>query len=101
MRRFFSLALFLILSFTGLLYSHSSFTHAQKMSEIKLEKSSESIAIVNMIISLAAALNMSVLAEGVETQEELNCLKMLGCYSYQGFYFSKPIPFKQLVKLLT
>ncbi len=66
-----------------------------------IEKSSESIAIVNMIISLAAALNMSVLAEGVETQEELNCLKMLGCYSYQGFYFSKPIPFKQLVKLLT
>ncbi len=63
-----------------------------------IEKSSESIAIASMIISLAKTLNMQVLAEGVETQKELDCLKMLGCYNYQGFYFSKPVPFEQFVE---
>ncbi len=66
-----------------------------------IEKNSESIAIANMIISLAKTLNMTVLAEGVETQKELDCLKMLGCTNFQGFYFSKPVPFEQFVNLIT
>lgn len=63
-------------------------------------KSEESIAIANMIISLGKTLNMDILAEGVETLEELNCLKSLGCYQYQGYYFSKPVPFEELVQLI-
>ncbi|MEI6894478.1 MAG: bifunctional diguanylate cyclase/phosphodiesterase [Colwellia sp.] len=65
----------------------------------KIEKSDESSAIARMIISLGKALNMDILAEGVETIEELNCLKKLGCYQYQGYYFSKPLPFNEFVKL--
>jgi len=65
-----------------------------------IDKSKDSAAIARMIISLAETLNMKVLAEGVETKAELQCLKALGCYNYQGFYFSKPIPFDDFVALL-
>jgi|GEM_PF-963178 len=65
-----------------------------------IDKSSASAAIASMIISLAKTLNMQVLAEGVETKAELHCLKTLGCYNYQGFYFSKPMPFNEFTKLL-
>jgi EAL domain-containing protein (putative c-di-GMP-specific phosphodiesterase class I) len=64
-----------------------------------IEESDESLAIVNMIISLGKALNMAVLAEGVETQEELNCLKKLGCYQYQGYFFNKALPFEEFCQL--
>jgi len=66
-----------------------------------IAQSSESSAIASMIISLGKALNMDILAEGVETLEELNCLKDLGCYHYQGYYFSKPLPFDDFVQLLS
>ncbi len=65
-----------------------------------IDKSKGSIAIASTIISLAKALNMKVLAEGVETKEELDCLKMLGCYDYQGFYLSRPMPFEDFITLL-
>ncbi len=64
-----------------------------------IAQSSESAAIASMIISLGKTLNMDILAEGVETQEELNCLKELGCFHYQGFYFSGPLPFDEFAKL--
>lgn len=66
-----------------------------------IDKSKDSAAIASMIIGLAKTLNMKVLAEGVETPEELACLKSLGCYNYQGFYFSKPMPFSDFVELLS
>ncbi|TYK64335.1 putative bifunctional diguanylate cyclase/phosphodiesterase [Colwellia echini] len=66
-----------------------------------IEQSNESAAIASMIISLGKTLHMSVLAEGVETSAEFNCLKMLGCYQYQGYYFQKPIPFDEFVQLLS
>ena len=65
-----------------------------------IDTSRSSTAIASMIISLAKTLNMKVLAEGVETKEELNCLKSLGCYDFQGFYFSKPMPFDEFAALL-
>jgi diguanylate cyclase (GGDEF)-like protein len=65
-----------------------------------IDKSTESAAIASMIISLGKTLNMKVLAEGVETSQELHCLKTLGCYHYQGFYFSKPMPMEDFLKLL-
>ena len=53
-----------------------------------------------MIISLAIMLDLEVLAEGVETKEELECLKTLGCYNYQGFYFSRSMQFDDFIALL-
>lgn len=65
-----------------------------------IHKETEGAAIAKMIIGLGNALNMDVLAEGVETQDELDCLSSLGCYQYQGYYFSKPVPFNELLALL-
>jgi diguanylate cyclase (GGDEF)-like protein/PAS domain S-box-containing protein len=60
----------------------------------------ESMTIVSTIISLAHALNLKVTAEGVETQEQLQVLRLLRCDEMQGYLFSKPLPAAQLVRLL-
>jgi EAL domain-containing protein (putative c-di-GMP-specific phosphodiesterase class I) len=52
----------------------------------------EGSALVSTIISLAHALKLKVVAEGVETQEQLRLLSSLGCDEYQGYLFGKPVP---------
>ncbi|PPD12682.1 EAL domain-containing protein [Methylophilus sp.] len=49
-------------------------------------------SIVNAIISLGQSLQLEILAEGVETEAQLNVLKDLGCEIFQGYYFTKPLP---------
>jgi len=61
----------------------------------------EDASIVRAIISLAHSLHLKVIAEGVETHEQLKLLTDLGCDQYQGFYFSPalvPARFAALVK---
>ena len=65
-----------------------------------IHKDAENRSIAKMIIALGENLDMNILAEGVECEEELQCLKDLGCYQYQGFYFSRPLAFDQFVKLV-
>jgi EAL domain-containing protein (putative c-di-GMP-specific phosphodiesterase class I) len=48
--------------------------------------------IVQTIIGMANNLNMEVIAEGVETEEQRDFLLQSGCFSYQGYLFSRPIP---------
>ena len=48
-------------------------------------------AIVNAIIAMAHSLGMDVVAEGIETEEQLNILRQQKCDYFQGYYFSKPI----------
>ncbi|MDB5762077.1 MAG: response regulator receiver protein [Herminiimonas sp.] len=57
-------------------------------------------AIVAAIVNMARALALRVVAEGVETKEQLAILKNLGCDEYQGYYFSKPLPADVLVQQL-
>ncbi len=52
----------------------------------------DSVAVTNAIIALAKSLRLSITAEGVETQEQLEYLKMQGCDEGQGYYFSCPVP---------
>jgi diguanylate cyclase (GGDEF)-like protein/PAS domain S-box-containing protein len=52
-------------------------------------------AIAQTIISLGRAMRLSVMAEGVETQEQLGFLTGLGCHSFQGYLFSRPLPLEQ------
>ncbi|HBY84865.1 MAG TPA: GGDEF domain-containing protein [Colwellia sp.] len=54
--------------------------------------------LVNTIIAMAHSLGLTVVAEGVETKEQLSLLEDLGCDLVQGYYFSKPIPAKQLLE---
>lgn len=48
--------------------------------------------IISSIISMAKALNMKVVAEGVETEEQLQLLREFGCDYIQGYLISRPIP---------
>jgi diguanylate cyclase (GGDEF)-like protein len=52
----------------------------------------DSAAVTNAIIALAKSLRLTITAEGVETQEQLDYLKMQGCDEGQGYYFSRPVP---------
>ena len=55
--------------------------------------------IVNAIVSMAQALGLDLVAEGVETAEQAAYLRERGCYSLQGYLISKPVPIQELVKL--
>jgi diguanylate cyclase (GGDEF)-like protein/PAS domain S-box-containing protein len=52
----------------------------------------EGLALVSMIIGLARSLKIKVIAEGVETEEQANLLRLLNCDEMQGFLFSTPLP---------
>jgi diguanylate cyclase (GGDEF)-like protein/PAS domain S-box-containing protein len=56
-------------------------------------------AIVNAILGLGRAMDLNVLAEGVETGGQLTALGQLGCRHYQGYLFSRPLPPEQVQQL--
>ncbi len=58
---------------------------------------SDDEAITRAIVALSAALRLKVVAEGVETQAQLDFLLREGCDEVQGFLFSKPLPYEQFV----
>lgn len=66
----------------------------------KLGTSSEGEIFFRAILSMAHALGMSVVAEGVETEEQLRVLQRLDCDEIQGFYLSKPVPAAEVVGLV-
>ena len=57
-------------------------------------------AIVQAIVTLAQQLGLRVVAEGVETDEELEVLRRLGCDFVQGYLFSRPMPVEQCDQFL-
>jgi EAL domain-containing protein (putative c-di-GMP-specific phosphodiesterase class I) len=57
-------------------------------------------SIVTAIISMARSLRLKVIAEGVETPEQLVFLRVHGCDEGQGYYFSRPVPAAQFEALL-
>lgn len=63
-----------------------------------LDKDLGDHAIVTAIVNMARALALRVVAEGVETQEQLDILQQLGCDEHQGYFYSKPLPAKMLVE---
>lgn len=89
-------------------YSSLSYLRHFPVDVLKIDKSfvewihidEESEMIVKTIIDLAHNLGMSVIAEGVESAEHLEKLRMFGCDYGQGYYFSRPIPVQKVVELL-
>jgi diguanylate cyclase (GGDEF)-like protein/PAS domain S-box-containing protein len=65
-----------------------------------LVEHSEDEAIVRTVVTLADALRLDVTAEGIETEEQLQLLREIGCGSGQGYFFAKPLPADDLLALL-
>ncbi len=60
--------------------------------------SKSSIIIMQKIIEMAKGLNIKVICEGVETKEQIDTLRDLGCTMVQGYYYSKPIPMDEFLE---
>jgi diguanylate cyclase (GGDEF)-like protein len=65
-----------------------------------LPANEEDRGIVNAVLAMAKALHLNTVAEGVETQGQLDFLREHGCDQCQGFYFSPPVPSAAIVELL-
>lgn len=86
-------------------YSSLSYLKRLPINELKIDKSfvddvlidADDAAIARMIIRLAQSMDLSVIAEGVETKEQRDWLERQGCFRYQGYYFGKPVPADQFV----
>ena len=66
----------------------------------ELDRNAGDQTIVKAILAMAQALDIEVIAEGVERVEQLDLLKSFGCGLAQGFFFSKPIPAAEFTRLL-
>jgi diguanylate cyclase (GGDEF)-like protein/PAS domain S-box-containing protein len=88
-------------------YSSLSYLHRLPLDQLKIDRSfvwdafkqGHGAVIVRIIVALGKALKMSVLAEGVETADQLSFVTAEGCQYYQGYLFSKPLPEDQLATL--
>jgi diguanylate cyclase (GGDEF)-like protein/PAS domain S-box-containing protein len=89
-------------------YSSLSYLHRFPIDTLKVDRSfvvnmsedGENVEIVRTIVSLAQNLGMNVIAEGVETKEQLAALRKLGCENGQGYFFSKPVNAKAAENLI-
>ena len=89
-------------------YSSMSYLKKFALSKLKIDRSfiadiaaeTDSTSIVATIIALGQGLNLKVIAEGVETQQQLRFLMDNGCEEMQGYYFSHPLPADEFEKLL-
>jgi diguanylate cyclase (GGDEF)-like protein len=88
-------------------YSSLRYVQMLPIDKIKIDKAFiddvgsgvESQGIVQAVINMSHSMGYKVVAEGVETQEQLMALKSMGCDYIQGYFFSKPVNFDELIKL--
>jgi len=90
-------------------YSSLSYLKRLPLDQLKIDKAfirdimvdDTSGAIAQVIISLGRAMRLSVIAEGVETEEQREFISRLGCHAFQGFLFSRPLPLEEFERRLT
>jgi len=107
-RRLKDLGLVLAIDDFGTGYSSLSYLRRFPVDVLKVDQSfvdglgpdPEDSAIVAAIVSLADTLDLQAIAEGVETAEQLELLRDLGCAGAQGFYLAAPAPAEQITPLL-
>jgi diguanylate cyclase len=86
-------------------YSSLSYLKQLSIDELKIDKSfiedlttdSNDYIIVETMISIADKFNLELIAEGVETKEQFEKLKSMGCKYFQGYLFAKPVPLSELI----
>jgi EAL domain-containing protein (putative c-di-GMP-specific phosphodiesterase class I) len=89
-------------------YSSLAYLRRLPLDQLKIDRSfvrdmlvdATSGAIAQTIISLGRAMGLPVIAEGVETEAQRDFLAGLGCHSFQGYLFSRPIPLQEFELLL-
>lgn len=89
-------------------YSSLSYLHRFPIDLLKIDRSfvsameenTENGEIVRTVVALAKALNLKVVAEGIESIHQFHQLRVLGCEYGQGYLFSKPLPVSEISRLL-
>jgi len=89
-------------------YSSLSYLRSFPFDKIKIDRcfikglgdNSDADAIVHAVANLADNLGMTTTAEGVETEQQLDRVRKLGCTDVQGFFYSPPVPVAELTRLL-
>ena len=91
-------------------YSSLGYLRKLSFSTIKVDRSfvqgaaqnsAESLAIIRAVVAMADSLEMTTTAEGVETIEEADLIRRLGCTKIQGYYFGRPMPAHEARALFT
>ncbi|MDH4285529.1 MAG: EAL domain-containing protein, partial [Gallionellaceae bacterium] len=90
-------------------YSSLSLLKRLPLNQLKIDQSfvrdilvdSSDAAISKMIVNLAQSMNLSVIAEGVESEAQRQFLDQHGCHAYQGYLFGKPVPIEEFEALIT
>jgi diguanylate cyclase (GGDEF)-like protein/PAS domain S-box-containing protein len=90
-------------------YSSLSYLRRLSVDTLKIDRSfvvglrrdHSTAAIIQAIISMAHALTIDVTAEGIETEDQLELVRILGCDFGQGYHLAKPMPGEQLSELMT
>ncbi|MDH2435657.1 EAL domain-containing protein [Pokkaliibacter sp. MBI-7] len=89
-------------------YSSLSYLHCFPFNRIKVDRSfvsrlnngRESLALIKAVVAIGEALNMEVIAEGVEDEMQAKLLRDIGCDQMQGYFFSRPVPAMQATQIL-
>ena len=108
LKEFCDMGLRLAIDDFGTGYSSLSAVHKFPINAIKIDRSfvhdaataSDDATIVAAIIEMGRKLNIDVVAEGVESGQQLRILKKLGCNFVQGLLFGEPMPAEELMELL-
>ena len=108
LRRLRDLGVRLAIDDFGTGYSSLSYLHRMPLTTLKIDRSfvkdigfgASNAAVAQAIVDLAGALGMEVVAEGIETREQLDFLRNMHCHRGQGYIFSKPIPMEDFANLV-
>ncbi|QAU33017.1 EAL domain-containing protein [Janthinobacterium sp. 17J80-10] len=109
MQSFKALGITLTIDDFGTGYSNLSYLQRFPLDKLKLDQSfvrdmafsPEALAISQAVLAVAHSLRLKVVAEGVETQEQLQILAKSNCEEMQGYYFSRPLPAEECTRFLS
>lgn len=103
-----ALGLALAIDDFGTGYSSLSYLKRFPLDKIKIDRSfirdisddNDDLILTQAIVALATQMKLTVIAEGVETLDQYDILKRMGCHEFQGYFASKPLPAEEIEKLL-